>query len=443
MKKMKLKSILYFVTITAMFSACSNENAISEMKPSGEQNSETKMYASIEDKFAQRNGEVFLSGSARDPMDYERYYNDPVVAEHACSLMCVADTNMAAKLNGVVVSDEHLAEIKNFVESEILSTESTQYAKMLTIIKWVRNNIKYDYNDQDAYSVFKNRVAVCQGYSNLTVAMLHTQGIKATVVTGYLANAGGHAWVYVLADKIWYVADPTNRTNVFKMEKELDKYKTSLQTWNIDMPLYQDENFVYDFRNKHFNIRQVLTSAEQVSVPFGALGYIITGFDPIDGINEHVRELYMSYNVFSIGEFVQGMREHGNGLENIYVWNEKNHHVNEYDGCVYSVDYDSNTKVNTLVKLLYVPGAKREVNYAPIAKIESKVIEGLPNVEVIKFDAATLEFEDYAITSSPNLKEVHINKNAKVSSKAFEELPAGCQVIYYDPTDTGIRPIFM
>jgi len=436
---MKWKSPLFLMGIVALITACNSDDAIHEMTLSDEAISEVRQYAVSEDMFAHRDGEAVLSGAVRDPSDYERYYNDPVIAEHACSLMCVADTNMAANLNGVTITDAHLTEIKKFVEGSILSTETTQYAKMMAILKWLRANVKYDYNDQDAYSVFKNRVAVCQGYSNLMVAMLHTQGIKATVVTGFLANAGGHAWVYALADKVWYVADPTNRNTVYKMVKDLSQYKSSLQPWNIDMPLYQDDDFVYDFRNKHFGIRQVLTSAEQVMVPFGALGYVLTAFDPIGGINPKVRELCLSYNIFSVGEYVQGLKEHGTALENIYVWNEKNHHVNEYDGCVYSVDYS--TKVNTLVKLLYVPGGKREINFAPIAKIESKSIEDLARVEVIHFDATTLEFEDYAITSSPKLKEVYVNKNAKVSSKAFEELPATCKVIYYDPVDTGIRPI--
>jgi len=440
---MKLKITLYLFGIAALLLACSSGDVVSEMEPADELSGEVKMYVTNEDMFARRNGETILSGACLDPMDYERYYDDAVIAEHACSLMCVADTNMAARLNGVVVTDEHLAEIKAFVESSILSNETTQYAKMMSILKWIRANIQYDYNDQDAYSVFKNRVAVCQGYSNLMVAMLHTQGVKATVATGYLAKAGGHAWVYVLADGMWYVSDPTNRSTVYKMVDDLNNYKSSLQTWTFDMPLYQDDNFVYDFRNKHFNVRQVLTSDEQVSVPFGALGYRLTAFDPIDGINEHVRQLYLSLNIFSIGDYVQGLKKYGENLENVYVWNDKNHYINDYDGCVYSVSYSSTTKVNTIVKLLYVPGAKRELKYAPVEKIESKIIEDLPNVEVIYFDAATLEFEDYAITSSPNLKEIHINKNAKVSDKAFEDLPAGCEIIYFDPLDTGVRPIHM
>lgn len=440
---MNLRSALYLVSLAALVAACSNADELGEMAPSESLNSEVKMSAPDNDLFARRNGETLLTGAYTDPSDYSHYYNDPVIADHASKLMCEADTNMAASLNSVQITDEHLAELKSFVEKSILSAETTQYAKMMSILKWIRANIKYDYDDQDAYSVFKNRVAVCQGYSNLMVAMLHTQGIKATVATGFLANTGGHAWVYALADGVWYVADPTNRNNVFKMVANLSQYKNTLQPWNIDMPLAQDERFVYDFRDKHFNIRQVLTDDEQVSVPFGALGYRITAFDPIGGVNEHVRELYLSLNIVSIGEYVQGLKTHGANLQEIYVLNEENRSINEFDGCVYSIKYNTATKKTTYLKLLYVPGGKREIKFAPLAKITSKLIEDLPNVEVIRFNEATLTFEDYAITGCPNLKEIHINMNAKVSNKAFNDLPSGCEVIRYDPLETGIRPIYM
>ena len=116
--------------------------------------------------------------------------------------------------------------------------------------------------------------------------------------------------------------------------------------------------------------------------------------------------------------------------------------INEYDGCVYSIKYYS-SKPSTFLKLLYAPGGKSEINFAPMAKITSKLIEELPNVEIIHFDPATLEFEDFAITGAPNLKEIYINQNAKTSSKAFNDLPAGCKIIRYDPLETGIRPIYM
>lgn len=440
---MNLKSTFFLASLAALLSACSNADDPIETAPSEPANSEVKMMAPNNDLFARRNGEKLLSGAYTDPSDYSHYYNDPAVADHVCKLMCEADTNMAAGLNGVEITDAHLAELKSFVESKIISSGTRQHAKMMSILKWIRANIRYDYAEQDAYSVFKNKMAVCQGYSNLMVAMLHTQGIKATVATGFLANTGGHAWVYALADGVWYVADPTNLNTVYRMVADLNQYKGTLQPWNIDMPLSRDDRFVYDFRDKHFNIREVLTDDEQVSVPFGALGYRLTAFDPIDGINPNVRVLYLSLNIFSIGQYVQGLSRHGANLLDVYVLNEENRYINEFDGCVYSIKYNSSTKTSTFLKLLYAPGGKHEIKYAPIAKITSKLIEGLPNVEVIRFDEATLTFEDYAITGAPSLKEIYINKNAKVSSKAFDDLPVACKIVRYDPAETGIRPVYM
>ncbi len=440
---MNLKSSLYLISLAAMVAACSNVDDFSNVTPDDSVTSQTRQAAPADDMFARRDGEKQLTGAYTNPDDYNHYYNDPVVAEHVTKLMCEADTNMAASLNGVEITDEHLAELKDFVENSILTTETKQYAKMMAILKWIRANIKYDYNNQDAYSVFINRVAVCQGYSNLMVAMLHTQGIKATVATGFLAQYGGHAWVYALADGIWYVADPTNRNTVYRMRADLNQYKSTLQPWNIDMPLARDDKFVYDFRDKHFNIREVLTSDEQVSVPYGALGYRITAFDPIGGINENVRELYLSLNIASIGQYALGLKNHGANLTDVYVLNAENRTINEFDGCVYSIKYVASTKTTTYLKLLYVPGAKREIKYPPVAKITSKLIEDLSNVEVIRFDEATLDFQDYAITNCPNLKEIYINQNATTSDKAFDDLPSGCTIIRYDLLQTGIRPIYM
>ncbi|MBQ9285219.1 MAG: transglutaminase domain-containing protein [Bacteroidaceae bacterium] len=440
---MNLKSSLCLLSLAAMLAACSNVDDLGDVTPDETLSTQTRQSAPSDDMFARRDGEKNLTGAYTNPEDYSHYYNDPAVAEHVNKLMCEADTNMAASLNGVEITEEHLNELKEFVEGSILTNETRQYNKMMAILKWIRANIKYGYNDQDAYSVFVNRVAVCQGYSNLMVAMLHTQGIKATVATGFLANAGGHAWVYALADGTWYVADPTNRNTVYRMKADVAQYKATLQPWNIDMPLASDDKFVYDFRDKHFNIREVLTSDEQVSVPYGALGYRITAFDPIGGINENVRELYLSLNIASIGQYALGLKNHGANLTDVYVLNAENRTINEYDGCVYSIKYTASTKKTTYLKLLYVPGAKREIKYPPVAAITGKLIENLPNVEVIRFDEVTLDFQDYAITSCPNLKEIYINQNATASDKAFDDLPAGCRIIRYDPLQTGIRPIYM
>lgn len=397
------------------------------------------------DLFIARNGETILTGAVYAPNDYTRYYNDPAVADHVCKLITVCDPSFAESLNGVSITSQQLREVAAFVRENIVRDmeEASEYDRMMAVLRWIRENITYDYGDQEAYTVFQTRRAVCQGYANLMTVMLHTQGIRATNANGFLANTGGHAWNYVLADGVWYVADPTNSNTVYRMVEDLDKYRSSLQPWTIDMPLHRDAGFLYDFRDKHFGIRTVINENESpvVSVPFGALGYRLTGFDPIGGIEGSVEEIYLSLNIQNVGSYVEGLKKEGGNLRAIYVWNEKNHVINDYDGCLYKVKHNVQEQTHTFTELLYVPGEKTEMRYAPMPVAVRKGIGDWENLEKIYFDATTLIFEDYAVDHCPNLKEVHINKDATVSADAFKGLPAGCRIIRYDALDTGIKPI--
>lgn len=441
---MNLKSTLYAMGVALALNACTSD-AVSDLQPEQAGKTASRGGTTVDtDLFARKNGEIALTGAFTNPDDYRNYYNDPVVAEHVCKLLQVCDTAFAGELNRVEVQPQHLREIRNFVSTEILKPEmTTQYQKMMAILEWLNTNIRHENGDNDAYSVFINRYGVCQGYANLMTAMLHTQGIKATNVNGFLGGTGGHAWNYVLADGHWYVVDPTNERRAYRMVEDLENYRKHLQPWTVDMPLHRDEDFVYDFREKHFNIRAVLNGSEreQVSVPYGALGYRLTAFDPIGGIEGTVKEIYLSLNIQSVGPYVLGLSRYGSDLEAIHVWNEKNHMINDYDGCLYSVSYNAATQETTFLKPLYVPGAKREMRYAPMPVAASKALPEARSLEVLRYDASTLTFEDYLVENAPNLKEVHINKNATVSPQAFNGLPAGCQIVRYDPLDTGIREV--
>ena len=304
---MKNSSILYLGIMSLLLGACVAD-PICEMSQAEDNIMSQRYTPENEDLFATKNGEETLTGAIYDIQNYAQYCNDPAVAEHVCKLLLVCDTTLAESLYNMNITEEQLEEIANFVNESILTTEKTQKEKMISILKWIRSNIKYEYGDQNAYSVFQNKIAICQGYSNLMCVMLHTQGIKATIANGYLVNAGGHAWNYALADGTWYVLDPTNRSNAYAMEADLESYRKTLQPWTIAMPLLDDGDFVYDFRDKHFNIRAVKSNKEQVSVPFGALGYRTTAFDPIDGINKAVKEIYLSLNIRTIGEYVMGLK---------------------------------------------------------------------------------------------------------------------------------------
>lgn len=93
------------------------------------------------------------------------------------------------------------------------------------IVAWVRAVVVYDYGapGNDASSVFRNRRAVCAGFSNLAVAMLRAAGIPARVShgcaspAGYVTGEGGgwHAWIEVYYPDVgWVASEPQNGANL-------------------------------------------------------------------------------------------------------------------------------------------------------------------------------------------------------------------------------------
>jgi len=107
---------------------------------------------------------------------------------------------------------------------------STEKEKVRAFYVWIAANIEYDiktfenrkeieYEEwremQAPQQVLKSKRAVCDGYSNLFVALCETSDIAAFKVSGQVKNSKGrvarvsHAWVLVRADEQWGLADPT------------------------------------------------------------------------------------------------------------------------------------------------------------------------------------------------------------------------------------------
>ena len=60
---------------------------------------------------------------------------------------------------------------------------------------------------QDALSVFRGEIAVCEGYSTLYAALLRSIGIAAAYVSG--SAGGSHAWSRVRVEQTWNYVDTT------------------------------------------------------------------------------------------------------------------------------------------------------------------------------------------------------------------------------------------
>ena len=125
------------------------------------------------------------------------------------------------------------SEIKSQAEA-ITSGLTSDYEKCLAIHDWVADNIYYNYDafygnasygDTSAKGVLQSKKSVCEGYANLTVALLRASGIPAKKVSGYALGLGednswkeeivndksrtNHAWVEAYADERWITMDPT------------------------------------------------------------------------------------------------------------------------------------------------------------------------------------------------------------------------------------------
>jgi len=114
---------------------------------------------------------------------------------------------------------------------EIVANATTNYEKVKLIHDWITNNIYYnydglysgDYGNNSPYAVFTSKIAVCQGYAELTEAMLRSIGIPSVLISGKAiwASIGytwelepepddtNHAWNAAFVDERWILIDTT------------------------------------------------------------------------------------------------------------------------------------------------------------------------------------------------------------------------------------------
>ena len=111
--------------------------------------------------------------------------------------------------------------------ASLIRPASNDLEKTRTLFTWIATHIAYDdngfntgnYSDMTAEGVLRNRVSVCQGYSNLFQALGKLAGLEIVTITG---NAKGityqpgqslgnsdHAWNAVRIDGKWKLFDVT------------------------------------------------------------------------------------------------------------------------------------------------------------------------------------------------------------------------------------------
>ena len=102
--------------------------------------------------------------------------------------------------------------------NELTAGAENQGDALASIYDWIVANVSYDFDKAAVLSTLKNyvpspdetlqtKIGICFDYSSLAAAMLRSQGIPCTVMTGYVAPDNiYHAWNRVCIDGTWKTA---------------------------------------------------------------------------------------------------------------------------------------------------------------------------------------------------------------------------------------------
>ncbi|MDO4771932.1 transglutaminase domain-containing protein, partial [Porphyromonas sp.] len=346
-------------------------------------------------------------------------------AERLYAILTSKKFDQVLPLGGTHISKEQLAEIKAFTDQLIASSSAkNQKEKHDVLFRWIRKHVKYghvvdpsipDYNS--AYTTFKYKNAICQGYSNLLKVFCYTQGINAPVVNGLarfntLGNPGGHAWNYVLLDGKWYVSDATN--GIFYDANDKKKFNYLLPE-HIDFALWEDDKMVYTYQNRELTISAVRDSYSdsKLTVPYSVGGFRISNFNP-NTISKSVREIYLGSNIKLLGPSDhRQLLISGKNLEKIAV-DPKNPHLESYKGAIYDRKNSPDTPI-------LIPAKLKHIYLKPIKQVGKNVIYGHLGVEVLHFAEGTEIIDNFAVENCPNLRTVYLSKSIKeVGNRAFD-----------------------
>ena len=399
-----LYSIFTFCMLYVFLASCSSDN---DNSPQPEETNPAESINAIvppSGTFAEDDGAAKASGTpARD----------------AANFLTEAGAQAIKGLGSIEISDAQYEEIKGFTD-ELVKDAQSDKDKYDLIFKWITGNISYaqDYVDNNPYPVFQTGKAICQGYANLLTVMLQSQGIAAVNTNGMLDPVGGHAWNYVYLDQ-WYVSDPTNNGS-FRMS-DFSSY-THLVPLSLDMTLFEDDNFVFNYQEGHLNLSRVKKGEKQLTVPFSTNGFRVTSFNPTAELPSNVEELYIGKNIQTLGEGIIGLNQYAPSVKYAYV-DSKNAKMTGYGQVVYRYQQS---------EPLYVPAAATIIQLKGTATLGKNFLKNHAKVETLIIPQGTQKLEAYAIENCPNLQKVYLPKNAKVDENAFYGVHSNFQIIRQD-----------
>lgn len=356
-------------------------------------------------------------------------------SERLLELLLRKDPKIPHSLSPSEIQPHQIREIKILTDSLLAKADAKdQKDKHNVIFRWIRQNVKYGHTQDpsipaynSAYSTFKYRNAICQGYASLLKVMCQINGISAPMVNGLarfntLGDPGGHAWNYVLLDGTWYVSDATN--GIFYRADDI-KRKDFLLPEQIDFPIYEDQNIVCCYQNREMTLTEVSDSAvkeDYFTVPYSTDGVRITNLNP-HILPKHLRVLYIGSNIKMLGTpDNRKLKESGDQLQSIYI-DPQNPFLESYKGVIYD-------KINNPNLPLLIPAQQIRVELKPIKHVEKNTIYGHTGVKELHFAEGTETIDAYAVEDCPNLQTIYLPKSiSKVDPKAFDKCHPSLSII--------------
>lgn len=133
----------------------------------------------------------------------------------------------------------------------LIKPTKNETEKARVIFRWITNNITYDiksfltgaHTDQSEQTVLTRRTAVCQGFSNLFLAMAKSAGLSAIFVGGvardYFKTDIDHAWNAIKINGKWQLLDSTFGSGY------IDENNTYVASFDDFYFLTPPEQFIY------------------------------------------------------------------------------------------------------------------------------------------------------------------------------------------------------
>lgn len=402
--------LLPFLAASLTFAACSEDEALFE-SPVVEQPADGSVTRA---EFAEDDGTKALSAAP--------YINANKIIQKVSKDYIKEMTDTLGRAN---ITPEQYAEIQAFAK-ELTTGLTKDKEKYLKCYDWVRQNVKYEYSDNDPYPVFKNLKGICQGYANLLFIMLHSIDVPVFVCNGQIniPPYGGHAWNYVYCDDKWYVSDPTN--NGSWLSNSVSGYSHLLPS-SFDVVLAKENGVLFNYNEFNLNIGGIESGDDIFVVPFSVLGFQVTSLNPTQPIAPNIKQLNIGKNITSLGENYMGLMKNAPNVEFVEV-DPENTVFASYLGVVYR-------KNGSDFQLTYIPAAMKCVELMPMETMYKNTVYEHNGVETLIIAPGTKKIEAWGVENCPNLKIAYVPEDTEIEEKAFTGVHPDFQIIRGDFTN--------